>query len=381
MFVVFLGLFGLLLGAAHWYLYRRTCRVFGLRSRKARIGLAGALAFLAIGFPLARGLLHWSYGPLSSGLYLLSTIWMGLGFYLFLFVSLAHLVTGLAGLVRIQPRLERWTRLPLARATFLLALFASLGLTIFGLYQARCGAVWTRIEVPVRGLPAELDGLRIAQITDVHVGVVIAAARLQEIVDQVNQRGVDLVVITGDLVDEDAERFDAVKEPLARLTPRLGTWAVTGNHEYFSDAERAVESARQAGIRFLRNECVEVEGLWLCGIDDPTAERFGSTPPPFEAVLGQVPATRPLVFLYHQPRGFERAVELGVDVMLSGHTHGGQLWPFGWLSGLAYPRQAGLFEHQGGHLYVSRGIGTWGPPIRVGSPPELVEIVLRTAAD
>ncbi len=377
MFAVFFLGFGLLLGLAHWYLYRRVRRVLRLERRRSRLLLGGALACLAVSYPLARGLVHWSYNPFTCGLYVVAGVWMGLGLQLLLWTLAGHLLHLGLRAARLAAGLERRLHLDLERALFVAGALVALALSGYAVYQARCGAELTRLEVPVRGLPAGLDGLRIAQISDVHVGVVVGERRLAELVEQVNALRADLVVISGDLVDEDAERFDDVKAPLAALRARLGVLAVTGNHEFFSNAEAAVASASQAGIRFLRNECVELEGLHVCGIDDPAARRFGVSPPELEDVLGQVPAERPLVFLYHQPRDFERAAELGVDLMLSGHTHKGQIWPLVYFSRLAYPRQAGLYEHAGASLYVSRGLGTWGPPMRLGSPPELVELVLR----
>ncbi|HOX46472.1 MAG TPA: metallophosphoesterase [Myxococcota bacterium] len=377
MFLAFFLGFGLVVGLAHWYLYRRARRVFGLASRRGRLLLGLALALLATSYPLARGLVHWSYNPFTCGLYFAAGVWMGLGLHLLLWTAAGHLLFLLLRALRQVQALERRLRLGLERALFLAGALAAMGLAAYALFEARCGAELTRLEVPVRGLPAALDGFRIAQISDVHVGVVVGEERLRELVEQVNALQADLVVITGDLVDEDAERFEAVRAPMSALRARLGVLAVTGNHEYFSDAEATVRSASQAGIRFLRHDCLELEGLWVCGLDDPAAYRLGTKPPELEEVLGQVPAEAPLVFLYHQPVGLERAAAAGADLMLSGHTHRGQLWPLRLISRFIYPRQAGLYEHEGARLYVSRGVGTWGPPMRLGSPPELVELTLR----
>jgi hypothetical protein len=377
MFTAFFLVFGLAVGGAHWYLYRRLRRALGIQARRGRLAVGGALALLALSYPLARGLVHWSYNPFTCGLYQLAGVWMGLGLHLLLWTSAGHLLFALLRAAGWATGLERRLRFGLERALFLAGALAALLLAGIALLEARSEPELSRLEVPVRGLPEGLDGLRVVQITDVHVGVVVGEERLAAIVAQVNALAPDLVVITGDLVDEDAERFAAVKAPLGSLRARLGVLAVTGNHEFFSNVEASVASASEAGIRFLRNECLELQGLTVCGLDDPAARRFGDGVPELEEVLGQVPPEWPLLFLYHQPRDFERAVGLGVDLMLSGHTHKGQIWPLVVFSRLIYPRQAGLYEHGGARLYVSRGLGTWGPPMRLGSPPELVELTLR----
>ncbi len=156
--------------------------------------------------------------------------------------------------------------------------------------------------------------------------------------------------------------------------------AVTGNHDFFAGIDSVVRCASAGGVHFLRNEMLTVAGaIDVYGVDDPLAARLqGGSPPRFEQVIGSETRQRPSILLCHQPLGYPRLAEMGVGLILSGHTHGGQLWPIAWLSRRFYPYYAGHYQIGASHFYVSRGTGTWGPPMRLGAPPEIVHLHLRT---
>jgi predicted MPP superfamily phosphohydrolase len=190
----------------------------------------------------------------------------------------------------------------------------------------------------------------------------------------------DLVAITGDLVDGSVEDLREHVAPLARLAkaPR-GLFFVTGNHEYYSSADAWIAQLKTLGVQTLRNERREIApGLWLAGIDDLTA-RGGDHAPDLPRALADRDPAQPVVLLAHQPKQFLEAAEHGVDLTLSGHTHGGQIWPFVWLVSLVQPYVAGLHRKGQSQLYVSRGTGFWGPPLRVGAPPEITLLLLQPA--
>lgn len=227
-------------------------------------------------------------------------------------------------------------------------------------------------------LPRALQGFTIVQITDVHVGPTVGPEFVRDVVDRVNDLAADLVAITGDLVDGPVSIFARGVAPLARLRSRHGTFFVTGNHEYYAGVKDWLPVLRDQGLRVLRNERVEIHHaggvLDLAGVDDH--EHRPDLP---RAVEGRDPA-RPLVLLAHQPRQVHVAKRHGVDLQLSGHTHGGQIWPWHEIVKL---QQGGLLA---GHyriddtqLYVSRGTGYWGPAVRVGAPAEISRIVLQCA--
>ena len=201
------------------------------------------------------------------------------------------------------------------------------------------------------------------------------------IVKRVNDLRPDLVVITGDLVDEAVAHMEEMAVPLASLKSRFGVVAIMGNHEFFAGADRVERIMRQAGVQVLRNEVkVLPGGLQLLGIDDPTFYRRAGLPlPDFDKLLKRLAAEKPSILLYHQPRHFEEAAAAGVGLQLSGHIHGPQFLPMIPLVRFLYPRFRGLYHIEDSYLYVNRGIGTGGPPMRLGSPPELAHIILRSA--
>ena len=241
-----------------------------------------------------------------------------------------------------------------------------------------------RIEIELARWPRALDGFRIAQISDVHLGPILGRTFAEHLVRRVDALAPDLVAITGDLVDGDAALLAAEVAPLASLRARHGVFFVTGNHDHYSGATAWCEALAALGIRVLRNQRVAIgtgaAAFDLVGVDDHRGDLVGQAGGEDldRALAGRDPA-RPAVLLAHDPSTFKRACSLGIDLQLSGHTHGGQIWPFAWLVRLAIPFVAGLYRRHGAVLYVSRGTGFWGPPMRLRAPAEIGEIVLRSA--
>jgi hypothetical protein len=239
----------------------------------------------------------------------------------------------------------------------------------------------TRVEIPLRHLPPDLDGLSIVQISDVHYGVLQENGRLSNIVNQVNDLQPDLVVITGDLVDEAVSHLEEMAVPLASLKSRLGVIGIMGNHEFFAGADRVESIMRRAGIQVLRNEIrVLPEGLQVLGVDDPTFyQRRGLPLPDFDGLVKRLDPEKPSILVYHQPLQFEEVGASGVGLQLSGHIHGPQFCPMVPFLRFSYSHLRGLYHIKDSYLYVGRGVGTGGPPMRLGSPPELVYIRLLSA--
>jgi len=251
-------------------------------------------------------------------------------------------------------------------------LVLALLICMYGFFEARSIRV-ERIVMNTTKLPASMDRLRIAQISDVHLGLLVGKVRLKTILDRVRAERPDILVCTGDLVDGNIDRVDQIDEEINAINPPYGKFAVTGNHEYYAGLDRSLKFLRKFGFEVLRGEIREVDNLIrIAGVDDPA----GGVSVHEASLLSPGNDTLFTLFLKHRPEVVEETLGL-FDLQLSGHTHLGQIFPFRFFTGTVYPLQDGF--HQLGHgssIYTSRGSGTWGPPIRVLSPPEVTVIEL-----
>jgi predicted MPP superfamily phosphohydrolase len=253
--------------------------------------------------------------------------------------------------------------------------------TTIGLRAALAIPAVRRVEVEIERWPQSLDGFRIVQLSDIHIGPILQREFAESLVAVVNRLAPDLVALTGDLVDGSVRQLHDAVDPLGQLSAPHSVYFVTGNHDYYSGAEAWLARICELGIRPLRNERVQIgddDGAFdLAGVDDHRGDWVrGSSEDLTQALCGRDP-DRPVVLLAHDPSSFERARAMQVDLQISGHTHGGQIWPFGYLVRLAVPLVAGLLRRGRSQLYVSRGSGFWGPPIRLFAPSEITEIVIR----
>ncbi|MGZ8269538.1 MAG: metallophosphoesterase, partial [Burkholderiales bacterium] len=254
--------------------------------------------------------------------------------------------------------------------------------TIAGVVNARRRARIRRIDVPIAGLPAELHGFSIAQISDLHVGPTIKRDYLERVVDAVNGLRADMIAVTGDLVDGSVRDLAPHTEPLSRLASRHGAFFVTGNHEYYSDAGAWVKEVRRLGLAVLMNEHVVLlhggTGVVVAGVTDYSAGYFDPAhhSDPAAAMIGAPRDAGVRLLLAHQPRSAFAAAQAGFDLQLSGHTHGGQFFPWNFVVRLFHPFTTGLHRLGGLWIYISRGTGYWGPPKRLGAPSEITYVRL-----
>ncbi len=261
----------------------------------------------------------------------------------------------------------------------------ALGVTLVGFFNARRLARVVKVEVPIAGLPAGLHGYSIAQISDIHVGATIKRGYIEGIVDRVNGLQADAIAITGDLVDGSVARLRPHTAPLAGLKARDGVFVVTGNHEYYSGADAWIAELRRLGLTVLLNEHVVRErggdAVMIAGVTDYTAHLFNPAhrSDPEAAGKGAPPNVKVKVLLAHQPRTAPAAAAAGFDLQLSGHTHGGQFFPWNLFVPLQQPFVAGLARLAGLWVYTSRGTGYWGPPKRFGAPSEITHLTLVPA--
>jgi hypothetical protein len=357
-----------LLGGAHWYIAQRLVLDPGLTEPGRSLALA-AIAALGVGSILTPALERWLAPPALRVVAFPFLIWMGIFWISFVALSFSDIVLGLMG--------ASTQDVSVPRAALVGGGVAAAGLALRN--GLRVPSV-RRVEIALARWPRALDGFRIVQISDIHIGPILGRGFARALTERVNALAPDLVAVTGDLVDGPVEMLRDDVAPFAALRGRHGVFFVTGNHDVYSGGEPWVECVRELGMRPLRNERVAIggaEGFDLAGVDDHRGDWVrGSTEDVDAALAGRDPA-RAVVLLAHDPGSFRRAAARDVDLQLSGHTHGGQIWPFNFVVRLAVPWVAGLHRAGSSQLYVSRGSGFWGPPMRLFAPAEITEIVLR----
>ena len=340
---------------AHLYIWWRL--VLPLPAPWSQLG-AAVVALFAPSFPLTMRLARRLPRQVARPWLLVGYIWFGFATYLLLGAFVSHVAIAFGASVR---------------SAAVVCGAASIAVVVAGLANVARGPVVKRVRIPLERL--RVPSYTIVQLTDVHIGPVIGREFAERLVQRVNAVNPDLIVITGDLVDGRLSELREHFEPLRQLRARDGIYAVTGNHEYYWNPEAWLAHLRSLGIKILRNEHVTIAGAFeLAGADD--SSRNEDVP---RAVAGRDPSL-PVVLLAHHPRTITRAVKAGVDLQLSGHTHGGQLLPFGWLARLWDPQLSGLGRFDNTWLYVSEGTGFWGPPLRVGTSCEIAAITLVPAA-
>jgi len=305
-------------------------------------------------------------------------LFMGLFSTLFVMTLLRDLILLVSWLVVPEYLAE------LRRTSALVAMIAALAITAIGLVNARRRARVVERQIPIQGLPDSLQGFSIAQISDVHVGATIKRSYVEAIVATVNSLNADAIAVTGDIVDGNVRDLEYHVAPFSNLQARHGTYFVTGNHEYYSGEAQWSREFRRLGMTVLINEHVVLKHsgatLVLAGVADYNAHHFNPAhkSDPAAALRGSPPADAK-VLLAHQPRSAQAASTAGYDLQLSGHTHGGQFWPWNHFVRFQQPYTAGLHRLDRMWIYISRGTGYWGPPKRFGAPSEITLLRLVRA--
>lgn len=381
---IFLGILALILAVAHYYCYNRLSFYFGL-SGKARIAARIGMVFLWVCTVTSLPLIRMLPLEFSKILAWLVFPWMGVLLLLFMSLLIADLMAGTVFLSFNQSLQDQ------GRRTFVKQIigFAVLGtvgaLSALSLKNAMLPARIKQLAVSLKRLPEAFSGFNIVQLTDLHIGPIIDGNWLNHIVERTNALNPDLICITGDLVDGSVEELSPQVKVLGSLRAKHGVYFVTGNHEYYSGVGAWTAYLETLGIKVLRNERVVItigeQAIDLAGVDDFDSDRFpghGHDLP--KALAGRDPE-RIVVLMAHQPAAVIEAAAMGVDLQLSGHTHGGQIRPFDYAVKLRQPYVEGLHQHPGSdtQIYVSSGTGFWGPPMRLGTASEITSIKLYKA--
>lgn len=371
-FITFFALYALM----HLYFFLKLRRAFK-PSRGVSI-LIGLNLFLLTFSPVAArmatrdAILPWAY-PLTYAAY----CWLA---FMFLFCSTAFFMDSLRGGVWLMEKLRKRRRRQRSRSrkpvrsAFLVPALLALSICIYGYHEAHELKV-EHIEIPTQKLT---ERIRIAQISDVHLGVTVREDHLASILDAVRKAEPDMLVSTGDLIDADDGFIDGLEKPFHAIKPPLGKFAVFGNHEFIWSEKTSLDFTSAAGFQLLRSASVPIgERLVVVGVDDPAGRYYrGAQDSDEKKLLSPLPRDRFILYLKHRPVVDPSTVGL-FDLQLSGHTHKGQIFPFSIATWFYYPQHAGkLHVVDGSVLYVNRGAGTWGPPIRFLAPPEVTIIDL-----
>jgi uncharacterized protein len=370
---LFILTFFAIYGGVHVYAFLRARAALGF-GVPGGVAVAAFMLFMTVSPLLIRVLEQNGYELSARVLSYIAYLWMA-ALFLFFCASIALDIAN--GAIRVIGWVVRSPGLAIpATWSFLTAVTAALIISVYGYFSA-LDVRTERMTVETAKLPVGIDRLRIVQISDVHLGLIVRCDRLEQVMEIVKAERPDIFVSTGDLVDAQINKMTGMAELLSQVKAPYGNYAVTGNHEYYAGLDQALDFTRSSGFRVLRGETVQDGPISIIGVDDLTQVQLqqGKWVSELQLLKG-CPKEKFTLLLKHRPSVEQNALGL-FDLQLSGHTHRGQIYPFRYIAQLAYPMNAGRFDLPGGSiLRVSRGTGTWGPPVRFLSPPEVTVIDL-----
>ena len=375
-FIIFFSLVLLIYFAANYYVFDRSMAALAFRPEWQQ-PFKWCFIALAASYPVGRVLERFRYSRVSNILHWAGAFWLGFLLYGFLMTLLTDVADLLMGIPGLTP--ESFPENPERMRFFVFISAAAIVLliNIFGHLRA-INPVYRKIKIPINKTNTEAGQLRMALISDVHLGTIIGKNRLSRIIRKINNMNPDGVIIAGDLVDEDIT--PVIKYNMGRYLSELKTpvFAVTGNHEYIGGVEKSLNYLQQFNIRYLRDEWVEWKGITLAGREDKDRERFTGNPrKSVKDLLNETDRDRPIVLIDHQPVEMDEKQEAGVDFTISGHTHNGQNWPLNYIANASFRVSSGYALLGNMHVFVSSGVGSWGPPVRFGTRPEIVQMDLE----
>lgn len=373
-FAVFLSIVLTIYTAVNYYIF-----ITGLHALPSRFHAVYIIAylFLFLSYIAGRFLERKIPGGISTFFIWVGSFWLGAMTYYFLFtiaIDLLRLINLLTGLFPSPFYSEEY------KLMFFGLVNLAVVITVFAGYMNARSPVIKKLNLDINKKAGELKSLKIAAASDIHLGTIIARRSLKRIVEKINSIGADIVLLPGDVVDEDIGPVIKrnLGEFLKNIKSKYGVYAVTGNHEYIGGAEAACRYLEEHGVVELRDRYVKIaDSFYVVGREDRASKGFaGILRKPMQELLHGIDYSLPVILMDHQPVHLEEAERSGVDLQLSGHTHHGQLWPFNFITKKIYEVSMGYKKKGNTHIYVSCGAGTWGPPIRTGNRPEILEIDL-----
>lgn len=377
-YVIFFGVFFTVFGLVNYYIFIHGWHALSPGS-SARALYIALFLIVSLSFIVGRFLERVWLSPLSETFVWIGSFWLAGMLYFFLSVLLLDVVR-LANY--FFPFFPAFVNADIARSK--LCLFGGISVVVGALtFAGHVNALVPRITTLNLTIAKKMSGappMHIVAASDIHLGTIIGRDRFGRIIEKINGLNPDVVLLPGDIVDEDLAPVirENLGEMLGNIKARYGVIAVTGNHEYIGGAEQAVRYLVEHGVIVLRDSALRLEnGVWIVGREDRSAGQFGEKRrKPLASILADVDMSAPVILMDHQPFHLEEAEAGGVDLQLSGHTHHGQLWPLNFLTGAIYDISWGYGRKGKTQYYVSSGVGTWGPPVRIGNRPEIVSIRL-----
>lgn len=377
-YVIWFSVFLLIYGSGNFYVGLRGWQAFPKNAIFSKVYII-TFIFIALSYFASRIIEKFSVCPLSSGLFWIGSFWFGLMIYFFVAALFFDIVRLSNHLFNFYPSfiINNYDRVKTISAVSVIMI--AIIIHIFGYANAR-GLNIREINLSVPKKAGSLKELRVAFVSDIHLGTIIKNARLERMVVAINGLNPDVIILGGDVFDEDLKPVlhynmgDILKD----LKARYGTYAISGNHEYYGGIDEAVAYLENHGIRVLRDRVVKIaDSFYLAGADDHTKKQFtGLEPLPFKDLLKGADMNLPVILSAHNPKRVLEAAESGADLTISGHTHNGQLWPITLITNMIYEVSYGYRKIGNTHVYVSSGYGSWGPPVRIGTSTEIVLIKL-----
>ncbi len=377
--IIFLSIFFLLYGVINYYIFIRGWQVFPKESAW-RYFYLGLFIIVALSFFMGRTLERYSVCTASSAFAWIGSFWFGYILYLILGIIIVDIMRLLMKSFHFYPAFifEHYERTKQITALIVFGL-ASL-LLLIGYINARNSHI-RKLEFNINKQAGKIASLKIAFVSDIHLGNIIGNGRLTQLVSMINSIQPDIVLLGGDVVDEDVAPVisNNMGDVLKNISSRYGVFAITGNHEYIGGVEAACQWMQEHGITVLRDTSIKInDSFYLVGREDRSKSFFSDQKrKPVHELLKEIDTALPVVLLDHDPTELKQNLQPGVDVILSGHTHHGQLFPLNMITDMVYTISWGYKKFGDTHAYVSCGYGSWGPPARLGNKPEVMEIVLR----
>lgn len=378
-FVIFFSVALSIYALINYYIFIREWEAGGFQSAWRTVYVA-AFLLLSISFIAGRILERVTLSWFSSTLVLLGSFWLAAMVYFLLFAFAIDIIRLLNFIVPFFPSFLTVNPERTKEITSFAIIVVVLVIVLGGYINARTPIIKT-LELSISKNGRTIKSLNIAVASDIHLGTIVCKSKLERIVQHINSLNPDLVLLPGDVVDEDIGPVirNNLGETLRKIRSKYGVFAITGNHEYIGGVEPACKYLAEHGITMLRDTWVKIgDSLYVVGREDISIRGFtGKTRKPLSELMAEVDKSYPVILMDHQPFRLAEAEANGVDLQLSGHTHHGQLWPFNLITKKVYELSWGYKKKGNTHYYVSCGVGTWGPPIRTGNRPEIINIKLQ----